>query len=114
MAVTEVPPARTVADIMSHPVVTATADETIAKAAARMREQRVGSVVVVEGERPVGIMTERDMIRVAADGIDTATVHVADAMTRDPDSVSSDEEVAAAFASLAEHGYRHIPVVDDG
>jgi len=105
---------RSVADIMSHPVVTAIVGETIAEAAGRMRERRVGSVVVVEGDKPVGILTERDMIRIAAAGADTGADKVAEWMTPNPDSVASDEKIADAFTSLAEHGYRHIPVVDDG
>ncbi len=105
--------ARTVADIMSQPVVTASPEETIAATAARMRERRVGSVVVVEDDRPIGILTERDLVRIAAAGADTATDPVFEWMTPDPDWVAPDETVADAFASLAEHGYRHIPVVDD-
>ena len=114
MPAADVPGARTVAEIMSHPVVTATASETIAETATRMRELRVGSVVVVDGEKPIGILTERDMIRVAANGSDTASDTVAEWMTPNPDAVASDEEVTDAFGALAEHGYRHIPVVDDG
>jgi len=113
MAATQVPGA-TVASIMSHPVVTAAATETVAEAATRMRDRRVGSVVVVEGDKPVGILTERDMIRIAAAGADTSNDSLSEWMTANPDSVASDEAVSDAFASLAEHGYRHIPVVDDG
>ena len=104
---------RSVADIMSRPVVTATGDEPVSAAAQRMREQSVGSVVVVDGDRAVGILTERDLVRHAAAGVD-ADAPVAEWMTRDPDHVAPDAEAGAAFASLAEHGYRHIPVVDDG
>jgi citrate synthase len=104
---------RTVADIMSHPVVTATADDTVSAAARRMRTEGVGSVVVVDGERAIGILTERDLVRLAGAGADGGA-RVADWMTADPDHVAPDAEAAAAFASLAEHGYRHIPVVDDG
>ena len=59
---------RTVGDIMSTPVVTAAPDDKVAEAAARMREQRVGSVIVADGGRPVGILTERDLVRIAAAG----------------------------------------------
>jgi citrate synthase len=104
---------RTVADIMSRPVVTARADETVSAAADRMRAQSVGSVVVADGENPVGILTERDLVRLAAAGADTGA-RVSEWMTGKPDSVAPDAEVSAAFASLSEHGYRHIPVVDDG
>ncbi|MGH9031103.1 MAG: citrate synthase [Acidimicrobiia bacterium] len=54
------------------------------------------------------------MIRIAASGADTASDTVAEWMTANPDAVASDEEVNDAFVALAEHGYRHIPVVDDG
>ena len=43
-------------------------DESVADAAARMNERAVGSVVVVDGDRPIGILTERDMVRLAASG----------------------------------------------
>jgi citrate synthase len=105
---------RTVGDIMSHPVVTAEPSETIAGVGGRMREHRVGSVIVVDGRRPVGILTERDMVRFAASGADASTAKVSEWMTEHPDTVSPDEEVAAAYLSLAEHGYRHIPVVANG
>ena len=107
------PKERTVGEIMSRPPVTATPDESVATAAARMGEQRVGSVLVVDGDRPVGILTERDLVRLAAGGSD-GTEPVSKWMTPDPDSVAPDVEATAAFARLAEHGYRHIPVVDDG
>ena len=102
----------TVAELMSTPVVTGSPDETLAEAAGRMREKRVGSVVVVQDDKPVGILTERDMIRIAAAGADTSRARVSEWMTPNPDSVEPGVPAAEAFASLSEHGYRHIPVVD--
>lgn len=104
---------RTVADVMSSPVVTALPDESVAEAAARMNERTVGSAVVVDGRRPIGILTERDVMRMAAAGPASAGLKVAECMTEDPDCVASDRSVQEAFASLTERGYRHIPVVDD-
>jgi citrate synthase len=112
MAAADTAKNRTVGDIMSTPVVTAAPDDKVAEAAARMREQRVGSVIVADEGRPVGILTERDLVRIAAAGADTGAATVRDWMTAEPDSVAPDVEVASAFASLSEHGYRHIPVVD--
>ncbi len=112
---TDTPVERTVGEIMSAPVVTATASEPIATAAARMREQKVGSVVIVDGNGHAGgILTERDMLRFAAAGADASTAKVSEWMTASPDTVASDVTARDAFASLASHGYRHIPVVDDG
>lgn len=105
---------RTVADIMSSPPVTATPSETIAAATGRMQETKVGSVVVVDGNRAIGILTERDLVRFAASGADASATKVSEWMTDDPDTVAPDLEVAEAWKSLAEHGYRHIPVVKNG
>ncbi len=100
---------------MSQPVVTAQPAETVAFAAQRMREHRVGSVVVVDhDDRAIGILTERDMIRLAAAGSDASTAKVSEWMTADPHTTGPDVEARAAFASLSEGGYRHIPVVDGG
>jgi citrate synthase len=106
--------AQTVGDIMSRPAITADAKDTLAVAAARMRDHRVGSVIVVDGEHPVGIMTERDVMRATGSGVDPLAARVNDWMTRDPDSVLPQRTAAEAFASLGEHGYRHFPVVEDG
>jgi citrate synthase len=105
---------RTVGDIMSSPAVTATPSETIAEATGRMQDQKVGSVVVVDGKRAIGILTERDLVRFAASGADASATKVSEWMTDDPDTVAPDVEVAEAWKSLAEHGYRHIPVAKEG
>src|ERR1700740_2683911 len=94
---------RTVADVMSAPVVTANPSETVADAARRMSEQGVGSVVVVDGLRPIGILTERDLIRFAAGGADTTGTKVSEWMTESPDCISADLQVAEARQGLREH-----------
>jgi citrate synthase len=105
---------RAVADLMSTPAVTAGPEETMADVAVRMEKERVSCVVVVEGERPLGILTERDMVGFAAAGVAAGSAPVSDWMTPEPDTVEPGCETGDAFASLAERGYRHIPVVDDG
>jgi len=105
---------RTVSDLMTPDVLTATPSETIAEVSARMGERKVGSIVVVDDARPVGILTERDMIKVAASGIDTSIAKVSEWMTENPDTVEPDVDVDDAFHRLTEHGYRHMPVVDSG
>jgi citrate synthase len=105
---------RTVGDLMSSPAVTASSSETVDAAAARMVEHGVGSVVVVDGERPIGILTERDLIRFAATGAEAAGTKVSEWMTEDPDTVGPAVAAREAFASLEAHGYRHVPVVDEG
>ena len=63
---------RTVAEVMSSPAVTAQPSETIAEVSKRMAEAEKGSVVVVDGQRPIGILTERDLVRFNATGASAA------------------------------------------
>src|SRR5690606_5433610 len=63
--------------------------------------------------RGVGIVTERDLVRVGAAGPAANEAKVNEWMTPDPDCVARDLSVQEAFARLSEHGYRHIPVVED-
>jgi citrate synthase len=105
---------RTVGDIMTQEVLTIPPSATIAEAAVQMNERRVGSIMVVEGERPVGILTERDLLRFAAAGATASDSQVGDWMTRDPNTTTPDEEVTDAFRNLVGQAYRHLPVVADG
>jgi citrate synthase len=97
---------------MSSPVVSALPDETVAVAASRMNERSVGSVVVVDGDRPIGILTERDVVRLAAAGPSAEGTKVSEWMTRDPDVIPPTLSVQEALVALDSHGYRHIPVVE--
>ena len=99
-----------IADVMSAPPVTARAAETISTAAARMRDRRVGSVLVVEPGR-MGILTERDLLRVAAAGVDPAIAKVGEWMTTAPETVEPHTSVADVLDRLQHRGYRHLPVV---
>ncbi|HWI02295.1 MAG TPA: MFS transporter, partial [Acidimicrobiales bacterium] len=105
---------RTVADVMTKDVLTASSDDALAKASARMIERGVGSVVVVDPGTPVGILTERDLVRASAAGADLASATVADWMTPSAGTVAPGDTVLSAFDNLTAHGYRHLPVVDNG
>lgn len=105
---------RTVGDFMSSPVITAAKESTVQDAAAHMRSGRVGAVVVVEGDRPVGIFTERDLIKFTAAGQDASSERLENVMIADLETVEPDTEVAQAFNQFAERRYRHIPVVSEG
>jgi citrate synthase len=105
---------RTVGDVMSSPAVIATTSETVAAASLRMQDRLVGSVVVVDGDRPVGILTERDLVRFAATGADASRTKVSEWMTESPSTIGPKVEVTEAWNRLSEKGYRHIPVVDAG
>jgi citrate synthase len=101
----------TVAQAMTEDVVTAEPGETLATVAERMRAHRVGSAVVVERNHPVGIVTERDLLRATAAGAVPETTTVDDWMAAEPECVEPDRPIDQAWRQLAERGYRHIPVV---
>ncbi len=80
-----------------------------------MAKRRIGAVPIVEGEKLVGIFTERDaIVRVIADGRDPDTTRLGDVMTANPDTVKSSDAVLHALELMNEHNYRHLPVVDNG
>jgi citrate synthase len=101
----------TVAEVMTAPALVAVEDETLQSAAARMSARGVGSVVVVDAGRPVGILTERDLLRAASAGADPALASVGAWMTSDPECLDTEATIDDAWARLGARGYRHIPVV---
>src|SRR5690606_7056254 len=107
------PITRTVAEVMTTPAVTAQSSESIAEVSARMEERSKGSAIVVDGERPIGILTERDLVRFTATGASAEDTKVSEWMTQPVDVARPDLSVQEAFAAFAEHRYRHLPVVDD-
>lgn len=85
---------------------------TLQVAARAMDELGIGSVAIVDGRRLAGILTERDIVRAAAEGADVGKEVVRDWMTADPDVVAPDVPVREAALWLLETGYRHLPVVE--
>lgn len=98
--------------LMTAPPVTALADEPLTTAIRRMHQHRVGSVLVMEGSRAVGIVTERDVLRATATGLYDRTVGAV--MTAPVEDVDIATEVPAALAMMRDRGYRHMPVTDHG
>ncbi len=116
---------KTVSDLMRTPPIVISTSGSLVDAATRMRENEVGSVIVVAPEAtetldPIdkvapsiaGIITERDLVRATSSGVNPATEAVSDWMTLDPHTVDQESEVIEAWRDLASHSYRHIPVVD--
>jgi len=102
-----------VGELMSSPVVTASPGQTVASAADAMVLAGVGSVVVVgDPGLPVGILTERDLVRASAAGADARMTTVGEWMTAAPHTVAPSASIDDALNTLARRGYRHIPVVD--
>ena len=79
-----------------------------------MHERGHGSLGVVDGMKLLGLITERDLVRAMANGADLDQSTVSSFMSRDPDIFSPEFDVWEAAEWLAESGYRHLPVVEDG
>jgi CBS domain-containing protein len=95
-------------------VVWISSNQPLSKAACRMREFDVGCVLVLDEASLVGIVTEHDLLRAAAEGIDPKHVIVRDYMTSGPVSIDIDDDVAAAAAVMTSLHARHLPVVERG
>ena len=103
----------TVRDVMKKPVLVIGVNNTIREAAKKMVENGVGSLVVIDNnENVVGIVTERDLARAIAEGIDLESP-VAEIMSEDVYTVHPDTGVLKAIEMMKLHNIRHLPVVED-
>jgi CBS domain-containing protein len=102
-----------IATIVRPEAVTAELNESVVKAARRMRLHEVSALPIVEHDRVVGIVTERDITRAVAEEMNPATASVADIMTQHPFLAAPDEDAETVAMRMLEHGIRHVPVVQD-
>ncbi|MDP1538032.1 MAG: CBS domain-containing protein [Burkholderiales bacterium] len=95
-------------------LLTAPPQTTVSQAARLMARRKVGAVMVVENQKLVGIFTERDAVfRVIAQGRDAQTTALAEVMTAAPQTVDPDKSFGYALLVMHEHGFRHLPVIED-
>jgi len=101
--------------LMKTELITAKADETVAHAAWSMARNGVGAVLVQEGDRTVGLLSERDVLtRVVAEGLDPTSTRVADVATAELVTVELTTPVRECVELLRAKGIRHLPVLRDG
>src|SRR5919108_5201214 len=102
-----------VGEVMHTDVKTADADDTFADVAKIMRSNGISSVVVLDGRKLTGIVTERDIVNLVAAGGDPHNVKVAHGMTRrDISTVTPKTDIAEAAELMVMRNIRHLPVVD--
>lgn len=90
------------------------ASESVAEAADRMGQKKVGCILVVKEGRLVGICSERDIIqKVLCTGADPKSVRVEEIMTPDPECLQPSDSVAFALNLMHIGGYRHVPLVTE-
>jgi CBS domain-containing protein len=96
---------------MSRNLLSVEPGETITEVARRMVERNIGAVLVLDGGRLVGVMTERDLMRAVARGLPGDAV-VAEYMTKDPETIEPDDTTQHAAVLMIHGGFRHLPVVE--
>ena len=101
-----------VSDLAQSDVVTATGDSSVEELASKMRDENVGAVVIVEDDKPVGIVTDRDIAMAIADGnVSDATAD--DLGQENPATVRGDAEAVELARTFGEERVRRLPVVDE-
>lgn len=107
--------AQTVADVMTAEVVTAPSAATVRDVAQRMREHDIGDVLVVEGDQPVGLLTDRDLVvRALAEDGDLENTRAGEICSPDLVSVRPSTLVDEAIQVMRDAAVRRLPVIESG
>ena len=88
-------------------------EDTLGEVAERMTATNVGAVVVKDFGRLIGILTERDLLRAMAARVHSSEARVRQWMTEEPLTAAAGTEAGDAAKIMLDHGFRHLPVVDD-
>ena len=105
----------TVRDVMTSGPTSIPSDAAVVEAARRMSSENVGALPVVEGEKLVGMITDRDVVlHVVAKDLDPHKVTVATVCTATPVTIEADEALDVALQRMAKEQVRRLPVLADG
>jgi len=101
-------------DVMTKDPRTVTTGSTVAEAARLMRDQDTGVVPIVEGERLIGVITDRDIaVTVVAGGKDPQSTKVDEAASKNLVTVDPQQDLDEALRLMAEHQVRRLPVTEE-
>jgi len=104
-----------VKDAMNPKVVVANKDISVKEAARIMTKLRIGSLVIIEDEKIIGIITESDIIRkIVATGNDPSETLIEQVMTKDVVTVEAEEDLGEACQMMVDHNIKRLPVLQDG
>jgi CBS domain-containing protein len=103
-----------VSEIMTGAAVIDASDDTLVEAARKMWKQQTGSLLVVDGDDLVGIITERDVLKAVAVGTPIDDTPISEVMSKDVITVGPGTSLREAAKVMAERWIRHLPVVDNG
>src|ERR1700686_3185302 len=87
---------------------------TVGEAISLMARNKIGSALIMEGGKLIGIFTERDTVRAISQSHDAPDHEISSWMTGDPKTISPDVEVDEALKTMLDHGFRHLPVGGGG
>lgn len=100
-------------EIMAQDVETAGPDTTLKECAEKMKRRNVGVLPVVEGTKPIGVVTDRDItLRAVAEGADVNKTKVREVMTREPCCVYDDQTINEACESMEQNKIRRLIVLN--
>lgn len=106
-----------VRDVMRPAVTSVERTAHLAAAAYLMKQEDDSALVVVSGDEqmvPLAILTDTDITRAVADGLDLNIVRISDLVRREPTTVSPETSVRDAAELMVKSHFRHLPVVDAG
>ncbi|MFL5940401.1 MAG: CBS domain-containing protein [Gaiellaceae bacterium] len=107
--------AKSVQELMTSNPCSIDTDKSVAYAAKMMRDENVGLAPIVEGNRLVGTVTDRDItIRVVAEGKDPESTKVTDIASTKLVTVEPQQDLDEALQLMAKHQVRRLPVVEEG
>ena len=101
--------------LMSSPITMVPPETTVREAARLMRDEEIGSVIVVDDDDSLrGILTSTDFVAAVADERSMAETSVTEFMTEDVVTATANESIREIADVMVEHGFHHVPVVEDG
>jgi CBS domain-containing protein len=107
--------AQKVREVMTTAPAALRPSQPLTEAGKVMREQGVGSVLVIDNGQLKGLVTDRDIVvRAVADGRDPGTTTIAGVCSPDLVTAAPDDDADTAVQRMREHGVRRVPVVEDG
>jgi len=106
------PEGEAIGDLPTAPLLLVAPEDTLGEVAERMRELDLGSAVVAEYGKTIGIITTRDLLGAFASRVHPSEARVRSLMTARPICVRAEQSQAVAALLMAEHGIHHLPIVD--
>lgn len=101
-----------VIDAMTKNPVVVKPNLSILNAAKKMLSEDVGSLIIKEGDKPLGILTEKDLIKIIANKIDTVKTSVSEVMRKELKKIDPDADIYEAMLKMNKENVRRLPVIN--